>query len=280
MSRVFRTMLWSAAALAIAFVLPAAAQQEAPAPDSRPPLLRQVAIEQRLDQQVPLELAFRDHTGRAVRLGDYFGPRPVVLALVYFQCPMLCTQVLNGMTSSLSVLRFNAGQEFDVLAVSFDPRETPAMAAASREKYLQRYGRPGSERGWHFLTGPQASIDALTAAAGFRYAFDPATGQFAHGSAILVLTPEGRIAQYYYGIEYPPKDLRLGLIEASKNRIGTVVDQVLLYCYHYDPATGRYGAITMNILRLAGGATVLVLGSFIAFMLRRDFAHGRLKAGS
>jgi len=279
MPAISNSILHRLAALALALSFPAAAQ-EAPAPDTRPPLLRQVAIEQRLNRQVPLDLAFRDHAGREVRLGEYFGKRPVVLALVYFQCPMLCTQVLNGMTSSLSVLRFDAGKEFDVLAVSFDPRETPAMAAASRKKYLERYSRPGSEHGWHFLTGQQVSIDALTEAAGFRYAFDPATGQFAHGSAILVLTPEGRIAQYYYGIEYPPKDLRLGLIEASQNRIGNLVDQVLLYCYHYDPATGRYGAITMNILRLAGVATVLILGSFILLMLRRDFSQGRMKAGS
>lgn len=242
--------------------------------DTRPKILQKVGIDQRLDQQLPLEVRFRDETGRDVRLGEYFGKRPVIFALVYYQCPMLCTLVMNGLTSALTVVRFNAGREFDVVAVSIDPRETPAMASAKKRTYLNRYNRPGTEDGWHFLTGDQAAIDSITQAAGFRYAWDPDLKQFAHASAIMLITPEGRISQYYYGIEYGPNDLRLGLVEASKNKIGNAVDQVLLYCYHYDPATGKYGAVAMKIMRLAAGATVLVLGMFVFIMVRRDHESG------
>ena len=248
---------------------------EAPAVDTRPPMLRQVGIDQKLDQPLPLEAAFRDEAGNSVTLGHYFGRRPVILALVYYDCPMLCTQVLEGLTRALKPLQFNPGREFEVVAVSFDARETPAQAAAKKQAMLERYARPGTEAGWHFLTGEQASIDALTQAAGFRYAWDPQSSQFAHGAAIVLVTPEGKIAQYYYGIEYPPKDLRLGLVEASKNKIGNLTDQILLYCYHYDPATGRYGNVVIGSMRALAVATLLGLGGFIALMLRRDRALAR-----
>ena len=248
---------------------------EAPAPDTRPPLIQKAGIDQRLDQPLPLEAAFRDEAGRSVTLGHYFGKRPVILTLVYYDCPMLCTQVLEGMARDLKPVAFDPGKEFDVVAVSFDARETPAKAAAKKQAIMARYGRPGTEAGWHFLTGEQASIDALTRAAGFRYAYDPKSDQFAHGAAIMIVTPEGRIAQYYYGIEYPPKDLRLGLVEASKNKIGNLTDQILLYCYHYDPATGRYGSVVIGSMRALALATLLSLGGFIVLMLRRDVARAR-----
>ena len=214
-----------------------------PPANVRPPGLENVGIEQRLNEQIPPNLEFRDETGKAVRLGDYFGNKPMILNLVYYQCPMLCSEVLGGLTGAMRVLKFDVGKDFEVLTVSFDPRDTPEVAAAKKADYLKRYGRANAADGWHFLTGPQASIDALTKAAGFQYQYDPKTGQFAHATAIMVLTPDGRIAQYYYGVEYAPKDLRLGLVQASNNKIGNLVDEVLLYCYHYDPATGKYGAV-------------------------------------
>ena len=240
-----------------------------PPANVRPPGLKNVGIEQHLNEQIPPQLTFHDENGNQVRLADYFGKKPMILNLVYYQCPMLCGEVLSGLESALRVLKFDVGNQFDVLTVSFDPRETPAMATAKKAEFLKRYGRPGASQGWHFLTGPQQSIDALTKAAGFQYEYDPRSGQFAHTTAIMVLTPEGRIAQYYYGVEYAPKDLRLGLVQASQNKIGNLVDQVLLYCYHYDPATGKYGAVVMRILRLAGAATILTLGLFLIVMFRR-----------
>ena len=239
-----------------------------PPANVRPPGLKNVGIEQHLNQQIPPTLTFRDETGKSVQLGDYFGKKPMILNLVYYQCPMLCGEVLSGLESALRVLKFDVGKEFDVLTISFDPKETPEMATAKKAEYLRRYGRSGAAQGWHFLTGPAASIDALTKAAGFQYQYDSKTGQFAHATAIMVLTPEGKIAQYYYGVEFAPKDLRLGLIQASQNKIGTVVDQVLLYCYHYDPDTGKYGAIISRVLQLAAGATVLILGTFLVVMFR------------
>ena len=238
--------------------------------NTRPSVLEKVGIEQRLGQPVPLEASFRDELGREVKLGQYFHQRPVLLALVYYDCPMLCTQVLNGLTSALGVLKFNAGQEFEVVAVSFDPRETPRLAGAKKQVYLDRYKRQGADQGIHFLTGSQESITALTEATGFHYVWDDKTSQFAHGSAVMLLTPEGKLAQYYYGIEYSPKDMRLGIIEASNERIGNVVDQVILYCYHYDPTTGKYGAVAMSLIRVGGVLTVLVLGTFMVVNFRRD----------
>lgn len=249
-----------------------------PPASMRPPGLKNVGIEQHLDEQIPPSLAFRDETGKAVELRDYFGKKPMVLNLVYYQCPMLCGEVLSGLVSALRVLKFDVGKEFDVLTISFDPKETPEMATAKKAEFLKRYGRAGAENGWHFLTGPQSSIDALTKAAGFQYQYDPKTEQFGHATAIMVLTPEGKIAQYYYGVEFAPKDLRLGLVQASQNKIGTVVDEVLLYCYHYNPDTGKYGAIISRILKLAAGATMLVLGAFLIVMFRMGSAAERRQA--
>jgi protein SCO1/2 len=239
-----------------------------PPANVRPPGLKNVGIEQHLDEQIPPDLIFRDETGKPIRLGDYFGKKPMILNLVYYQCPMLCGELLSGLESALRVMKFDVGKEFDVLTVSFDPRETPDMATKKKAEFLKRYGRPAAADGWHFLTGPQESIDALTKAAGFQYQYDPNTGQFAHSTAIMVLTPEGKIAQYYFGVEYAPKDLRLGLIQASDNKIGTLADQVLLYCYHYDPATGKYGAIIARVLKLSGLATILLLGALMTVLIR------------
>ncbi|HUS20260.1 MAG TPA: SCO family protein [Terriglobales bacterium] len=243
--------------------------------NTRPSVLENVGIDQRLGQALPLEAKFRDELGREVKLGQYFHKRPVLLALVYYDCPMLCTQVLNGLTSAIGVLKFNAGQEFDVVAVSFDPRETPQLAGTKKQVYLDRYKRAGADQGIHFLTGDPESIKALTEAAGFRYVWDEKTSQFAHASAVMLVTPEGRLSQYYYGIEYSPKDMRLGIIEASNEKIGNVVDQIILYCFHYDPTTGKYGAAIMNLIRAGGVLTVLVLGTFMAVSFRRDARNSR-----
>ena len=240
------------------------------ADEARPAILDNVSIDQRLNEQLPLDLVFRDEAGQPVELGRYFGRRPVILTLVYYDCPMLCTLVLNGLVSALGVLSFDVGDQFDVVTVSFNPQDTPELAAAKKAHYLQRYGRPTAAQGWHFLTGEAASIERLTRAVGFRYAYDPEQKQFAHAAGIVVLTPQGRIARYFYGVEYAPRDLRLGLVEAADNRIGSPVDQLLLFCFHYDPATGKYGPIIMNVMRLAGVLTVLALGTFIVVMRRRD----------
>ena len=244
-----------------------------PPANVRPPGLKHVGIEQRLNEQVPADLTFRDESGNQVRLGDYFGKRPLILNLVYYKCPMLCGEVLAGLTSAMKAMKLDAGRDFDVLTVSFDPRETPADATASKAIYLKRYGRSDAEQGWHFLTGPEESIAALTKAAGFQYQYNQQTGQFAHGTAILVLTPTGKIAQYYYGVEFAPKDLRLALVQASANKIGSVVDQILLYCYHYDPDAGKYNVSIFRVLRLSGVATIVLLGGLIIVMLRRDAHH-------
>jgi len=225
-----------------------------------PTALRDVKIEQKLDQQLPLDLSFRDESGREVKLGQYFGHKPVVLAFVYYDCPMLCTQVINGMVTSFRVLPFEIGKEFEVVTISFDPRETPALAQAKKQKYvdfLPEKMRADATNGWHFLTGDQENIAKITEAAGFHYRYDETTKQFAHASAIMVTTPQGKLSRYFYGIEYPARDLRLGLIESSANKIGSPVDQLLLYCYHYDPATGKYGAVVMNIMRIAGVITLI-----------------------
>jgi protein SCO1/2 len=238
--------------------------------DIKPPQLQNVSIEQRLNEQIPLDLNFADEDGKPVRLGQVvgLGPRPVILSLVYYDCPMLCGEVLNGMASALGVLKFNIGEEYEVVTVSFDPRETPAQARNRKETTLHRLGRRGAQRGWHFLTGKPEAISALANAVGFHYQWDPQAQQYAHAAAIMVLTPQGKIAQYFYGVEYSPKDIRLALIEASQNRIGNVVDQLLLYCYHYDPRTGRYSAIVTNVLRVAAVLTVLVLSSLLIVMFR------------
>jgi protein SCO1/2 len=239
-----------------------------------PAPLREIGFDQNLDELVPLDTAFRDETGAAVRLGDYFGTRPVVLVFAYYDCPMLCTMVINGLASALDLLSLEPGKDFEIVTVSFNPRDTPAMAAAKKAGYIQRYKRAGAAESWHFLTGDQPSIDRLTKAAGFRYAWDADTKQFAHPSGVIVLTPEGRLARYLFGIEYGPRDLRFALVEASAGKVGSAVDTLLLYCYHYDPMNGRYGLVIMRLMRLAGVATVLAIGSFILVMLRRERARG------
>jgi len=235
-----------------------------------PAALREIGFDQNIDQRIPLDTAFRDEAGRRVELGSYFGRRPVVLVFAYYDCPMLCTQVINGLASALDVLSLQPGRDFEIVTVSFDPRDTPAAAAAKKAHYIERYGRAGAEQSWHFLTGDQASIDRLTKAAGFRYVWDAPTNQFAHPTGVIVLTPDGRLARYLFGIEYGPRDLRLALVEASAGRVGTPVDSLLLYCYHYDPMTGRYGLVIMRTLRVAGAVTVFALGAFIFVMVRRE----------
>jgi len=247
-----------------------------------PAALRDVGLEQKLDQQLPLDLIFRDENGQDVKLGQYFGQKPVVLALVYYDCPMLCTQVLNGMVTSFRVLPFQIGKEFEVVTVSFDPRETSALATTKKKvyvNYLPEKMRPAAANGWHFLTGDEANIAKLTDAVGFRYHYDEATKQFAHASGIMLATPPGKLSRYYYGIEYSARDLRLGLIESSANKIGSPVDQLLLYCYHYDPATGKYGAAVMKIMRTAGVITVLAILAMLFALKGRSPKLADVKTG-
>jgi len=239
-----------------------------------PAPLREIGFDQNLNHQVPLDVELRDERGRVVRLGEYFRARPVVMAFVYYDCPMLCSRVLSAMISSLNVLALEPARDFEVVAVSFDPRETPAIAAVHKAAALQRYERQGAAAGLHFLTGDQPSIDRLTKAAGFRYVWDHETQQFAHPAGLVVLTPDGRLARYLFGLEYGARDLRFALVEASSGEIGRAVDALLLYCYHYDPMRGRYGFVVMRALRLAGGATVLVLATFVVVMVRRDRRQG------
>ena len=255
-----------ASALTMLAGLPAGAENQ----NEKPSLLRNVGIDQKLNQQLPLDLTFRDEIGKVVQLGEYFGDKPVILALVYYECPMLCTQELNGLLRSLQNIPLDIGKQFKVVTVSFNPRETPGLAANKKKVYVGIYGRPGASAGWHFLTGDEASIQKLTGAVGYHYAFDPASDQYAHATAIMVLTPQGKISRYYFGIDYPSRDLRLSLVEASNNKIGSPVDQVLLYCYHYDPATGKYGLIIANVLRIAGSVTILVLGGFLLILFRHE----------
>ena len=240
---------------------------------AKPGLLKKIGIDQRLHQQVPLDLVFTDETGRDVPLGEFFGKRPVILALVYYECPMLCTQVLNGVVSALGVLTFDVGREYDVIAVSINPKETPALAAQKKQAYLDRYKRPQTAAGWHFLTGREENIQRLAAAVGFRYAFDEEIQQYAHGAGIEVLTPRGVVSKYFYGIEYSPRDIKFGLIEASEERIGTPIDAALLLCYHYDPATGKYGATAIRAVRIGAVATVLAFLTFLFVSLRKERAQ-------
>jgi protein SCO1/2 len=235
-----------------------------------PAPLREIGFDQNLDQRVPLDTMFSDEAGRTVRLGEYFGTRAVVMVFAYYECPMLCTQVLNGLTSALSVLSLEPGRDFEVVTVSFNPRDTPATASAKKAGYIDRYRRRGAAEAWHFLTGEQASIDRLTKGAGFRYVWDRETKQFAHPTGVIVLTPDGRLARYLFGIEYGPRDLRYALVEASNGTVGSAIDSLILYCYHYDPMTGRYGLVVMRAIRLAGLATVVALGTFVLVMLRRE----------
>jgi protein SCO1/2 len=240
-----------------------------------PGVLQGVGIEQRLNEQVPLDLTFRDEAGRSVPLSSFFHGKPVLLALVYYQCPLLCTQILNGVAGSLKAVSLNPGQDFEVVSVSFDPHDTPQLAALKKQMYLRRYARAGTANGWHLLTGDDTNIEALTAAAGFHYKYDPAAQQFAHASGIMILTPEGRLSRYFYGVEYAPVDVRLGLVEASRNRIGNAVDQALLFCYHYDAASGKYGAVVTGLLRVTGTLFAFIFGGVLLMAWRRDLRAGR-----
>jgi protein SCO1 len=236
-----------------------------------PGALKGIGIDQKLDQQIPLDLIFKDEFGRAVPLKTFFNSgKPVVLALVYYRCPMLCSQILSGLQSSLKAVTLNPGQDFEVVAVSFDPKDTPQLAAEKKAMYLKRYNRPDTANGWHFLSGDEAQIKALTQAVGFKYRYDDATDQFAHASGIMIVTPDGHLSRYFYGVEYAPRDVRLGLVEASQSKIGSPVDQILLFCFHYDPATGKYGAAVMNLIRFGGAAFALIGGAFLLKAFRRE----------
>ena len=244
--------------------------QEIGIPNTVPEQLKDVGIDQRLDEQVPLDLVFADENGIRRPLSAFLRGKPTVLSLVYYECPMLCTMVLNGLLKTIRAVPLTLGEDFDIITVSFDPKEKPELARAKKEEYVARYGRPSAGAGWHFLTGDEPEIRALTKAAGFRYKFDSISQQWAHASGIMVLTPEGRLSRYFYGLEYSARDLRLGLIDSSAGRIGSKVDQVLLYCFHYDARQGKYSLIIMNIVRLAGAATVVCLGTFWFVMAKRD----------
>jgi protein SCO1/2 len=241
--------------------------------------LKDVNIEQKLNAQVPLDLVFRDEAGRNVAFSSFFqSNKPVLLVPVYYRCPMLCTQILAGVESALKVVSLNPGRDFEVVAFSIDPKDSPETAAAKKELYVRRYGRPNTANGWHFLTSDERTSKGLADAVGFHYKYDPKTDQYAHASGIMVLTPDGHVSKYFYGVEYSARDLRLGLVEASRDKIGTPVDQILLFCYHYDPATGKYGAITMNILRAAGAGFTLICGAFLVIAIRKDVRKSRRTA--
>jgi len=242
-----------------------------PPASQRPPGLEFVGIEQHLNAEVPADLEFRDELGNTVKLEDYFGHgRPVILNLGYYQCPMLCSELLEGLVGSMKALTLQLGKDFDVVTLSFDPRETTEMAAAKKRDIMKRYGRANASIGWHFLTGKPDQITALTNAVGFQYQFDTKTEQYAHATAIVILTPDRHIAEYFYGVEFSPRDLRLGLVQAGQGKIGNLTDSVLLYCYHYDPRSGKYGAVVSNVLKLGGLATMLILGTFVLVMFRAD----------
>lgn len=241
--------------------------------EEKPNVLRDVGLDQKLGNQVPLDLTFINEYGETVPLRNYFNGKPVVLNLVYYSCPMLCGEVLNGLTGALQIMKFDIGKEYNVITVSIDPRDTSAMAAKKHTIYVKRYARPGANEGWHFLTGKQEQITALADAVGFRYKYDPEIKQYAHAAGIMILTPDGKMSQYFYGVEYSPKDIRLALVEASHGKVGTVVDQLMLFCYHYDPATGKYGAAIMNIMRLAAGATILGLVLLVGLLRRQEAVH-------
>jgi protein SCO1/2 len=234
-----------------------------------PAALQDIRFDQRLNEQIPLGLTFNDESGRTVKLGDYFGRRPVILVLAYYQCPRLCTLVLNGLVQGMLEMPLTAGKDFEVITVSFDPRETPDLAASKKESYLQRYGRPGAAEGWHFLTGEESQIRQLADAVGFHYRFDAAKNQYMHASGIMILTPEGRLSRYFYDVKYSGRDLRLGLVEASQHKIGSAVEQILLYCFHYDPTLGKYSASVINFVRAGGVLTIVFIAVFVWRLSRR-----------
>src|ERR1051325_10449814 len=269
---------WFSSLVSLVALFSSGALAQVPAPPAALPpakIVEQIGIDQNLNGQIPLELTFRDEKGSVVGIGDYFKPgRPVVLAFVYYRCPMLCTMTLNGMAGSLKPLKFEMGKDFEVICISIDPREGPDLAAAKKAAYVKHYGRDGGEAGWHFLTGDQQNIAALAHAAGFRYYYDAKLDQYAHASGIMVLTPAGKLSRYFYGLEYSTRDLQLGLVLASNHGIGSVADRLLLLCYHYDPMSGRYGVTIMNVLRGGAILTLLTIGSFIFLMIRRERTVG------
>jgi protein SCO1/2 len=287
--KIRRNWLGAAVALAVSMALLAPVldaqvarydeKEMAPVSDKPPAILSNVGIAQRLNEQLPLGLTFTDDAGKQVQLGSYFGKKPAIMALVYYQCPMLCSEELNGLTSALQMVDELPGRDFNVVVVSIDPTEGTELAAAKKRNYLRRYGHPETAPGWHFLTGTQANIDALTKAVGFGYIKIPGPDgkltQFAHASAIQIVTPEGKLAQYYMGVEYSPKDLRLGLVEASSNRIGSPVDNILTYCYHYDPTTNKHTLIIARVVQLGGLVTVFSLGGFMLAMFRKDVNNAK-----
>jgi protein SCO1/2 len=254
----------------LAVPLSVSAQVPAPPPQTPPNVIDRIGFDQKLGNTIPLDLPFRDESGRQVTLRQYFGQKPVVLALVYYECPMLCTMTLNGMLGVFKVISPDIGRDFEVVTVSFNPRETPQLAAAKRNNYLKQYKRPGGAEGWHFLTGDEASIDALTKACGFRYYYDAKNDQYAHAAGIMVLTPQGQLSRYFYGLEYSPRDVQLGLAEASNGKVGTLADKILLFCYHYDPTTGKYGFAVIRAIRIGGILVLVSLGTFIFIALRRE----------
>jgi len=238
--------------------------------DLLPPMVREIGIDQKLGDSLPLDLTFRDSEGRSVVLRDYFGKKPVILTFVYYECPMLCTMVLNGLTKAMRAISLDAGKDFEIVTISINPRETPALALAKKEGYVHDYARAGASQGWHFLVGDESTIRKAADAAGFKFRYDPDNKQYAHASGIMVLTPDGKFARYFYGVEYSARDLRLGLVEAGDRKIGSPVDEVLLFCFHYDPVSGKYGFVVMSVVRVLGVATVVALVAFMIVMLRRD----------
>jgi protein SCO1 len=278
---------WSVAGAALLFATSVALgqvssygdKQMGDVPDQQPQLLSKVTISQNLNHQIPLDGQFVDETGKSVRLGDYFGgKRPVILTLVYYQCKVLCPEEMNGLTGALEMVDLKPGKDFEIVTVSIDPTDTPAEAASEKRTYLKRYGHPETADGWHYLTGQQPAINALAKAMGISYVRVPGPdgrlAQFAHASSIQIITPEGKMAQYYLGVEYSPKDLRLGLVEASHNQIGSIVDNILTYCYHYDPLLNKHSLVVARIVQLGGVITVLSLGSYMTIMFRRDIRQG------
>lgn len=270
--KIIRTMFGIATMLLAACTLPAQTipGNVGPTAATMPAALRNVGFEPPLNGPMPLDLSFRDETGRSVQLRDYFGERPVVLAFVYYNCPMLCDQIQQGVVGVLRMLSFNPGRDYEVVFVSFDSRETPEMAAEKKKKAMAHFRRPETESGWHFLTGSKESIEVATRAANFRFTFDAKSNLFAHASGVMLLTPEGRISRYFYGVEYPGRDMRLGLVDASAGKIGTPIDHVLLFCYHYDPAAATYSASILKIIRLGGVLTILCIVGGILIFRRRE----------
>lgn len=267
--------LWMILILAVTALQPASVWAHDPNSSDQHTLLSEVDFEQRLNEQVPLDVTFRNEAGRAVQIGEYFDSKPVILTFGYYECPNLCSLVRRGLLDTLQQISLDVGSDFDVVNVSIDPEETPEIAAETKQQYLHAYARDGAAEGWHFLTGSHGQIDRLAEAVGFHYTYDPAKDQYAHASGIVLLTPAGKIARYFYGLEYEPRNVRLGLVEAAANKIGSPVDRVLLFCYHYDPTTGKYSLLISRVLQVAGTATALMLGGFLFVMIRQERAEER-----